>query len=75
MEEDMKEKKTRAKKPVKKQQPKTKHREKIVFYFKLFGKWDAVEVLDPSLKGYINTEGIHKHGRQASAAVGRQRKR
>ena len=57
MEEDMKEKKTRAKKPVKKQQPKTKHREKIVFSFKLFGKCDAVEVLDPSLKGYINTEG------------------
>lgn len=34
-----------------------KKREKTIFNFKLFGKWDSnVPVNDPSLKGYINLE-------------------
>jgi small subunit ribosomal protein S7 len=35
---------------------KKKEREKHVFAFKLFGKWDPVEVADPSLRGYVNVE-------------------
>ncbi|MBI3190844.1 30S ribosomal protein S7 [archaeon] len=58
MEEDVKEKKPRVKKPIKKkQQAKPKHREKVIFSFKLFGKWEPVEVTDPSLRGYVNTDG------------------
>ncbi len=31
-------------------------REKTRFSFKLFGRWDAIEVTDPSLRGYVNME-------------------
>ncbi len=51
------EKKTRTRKPAPKAAQKAKKpHEKTKFSFKIFGKWDPVEIADPSFRGYINLE-------------------
>jgi len=58
----------RAPRPPRKQVKPQKQREKTKFTFKLFNRWDPVEVSDMSLRDYINTEarivprsaGIHR---------------
>jgi small subunit ribosomal protein S7 len=54
--------------PPRKYQKPVQKKERAKFNVKLFNKWDAIEVQDPSLKDYINTEarilprsaGIHR---------------